>query len=397
MAFRRRCAGWVFVVLGALTVSDAPSAPAAPAALSRAVVAGVGSNVLAAKPASKASKSKASTKPSAKPSTKPLGKACGGAGASSNGQSAAFNDGNEKSLRIGTGNVGGVFFPYGGGIGDAIRNKMQSTKVDVLSTGGSVDNLKLIAAGDLDLALSTVDAATDAVLGNPPYEVPVKVCALAVLYTSYVHILVLDRSSIMEIPDLAGKRVSVGSALSSTEATAERVLRAAGIDPVTGIDRVNSSLAESVAQILEGRIDALFWIGGVPTAAIVDLTNAQPIRFLSATPYQSKLRKDFGNVYQPFVLPAATYAGVNAPIKGLGIGNVLLARNNLSAQTVSRLLEAIFGDLANLRKVHPEARKLNLRGASQPTSIPFHVGAVRFYNAKCVGVGLTDACAKGLR
>jgi uncharacterized protein len=320
-------------------------------------------------------------------------KTCGQTVSSPKTKVSSLGSANNKPLRIGTGNVGGVFFPYGGGISEAIqaRTKLQ---VDVLATGGSVDNLQLLKSGDLDLALTTVDAATDAVVGNSPYGSPVKMCALAVLYTSYVHVVTLATSGITELAGLAGKRISVGSALSSTEATADRLLRAAGIDPLAGIERVNGSLAESVSELLSGRIDALFWVGGVPTAAIVDLTNTQPVRFLDTSAFSATLAREFGNVYQSFKLPTGSYRGVNTDVRGLGIGNLLVAQASLSNQTVEKILQAIFSDLDRLKLVHPEARKLTMLGASQPTAIPFHTGAKGFYRSHCSGSGKAKTCTQ---
>ena len=297
-----------------------------------------------------------------------------------------------RTVRIGTGNIGGVFFPYGGGVGQAIRAAMPSVDVEVLSTGGSVDNLQLLASNDLELALTTVDAATDAVLGNPPYLKPIRVCALAVLYTSYVHVAVRADSAMTAIGDLAGKRVSVGSALSSTEVASDRLLREAGIDPNSGIQRLNQTLAESVAALINGNIDALFWVGGVPTAAIVDLTTARAVRFLATDRYVTALRQHHGKVYQAFTLAAGVYPGVERPIGGLGIGNLLVARADMNPDFVYDALDALFEDLPRVREAHPEAKKLSIAGASQPTAIPFHAGALRFYRERCNGRGLQTVC-----
>ena len=71
--------------------------------------------------------------------------------------------------------------------------------------------------------------------------------------------------------DLKGKRVSTGSPGSATEVMAFRVIEAAGLDKDKDMKRERLGVAESVNAIKDGKIDAFFWVGGLPTAAVTDL------------------------------------------------------------------------------------------------------------------------------
>lgn len=286
-------------------------------------------------------------------------------------------------LVIGTGGTGGVFFPYGGGLARVITEKLENAEATAEVTGGSVDNMKLVQVGDADLGLSTVDSAYDALIGEGAYKDTgaVEACALAVLYTSFVHVVALEEAAIATVADMAGKRISVGSAGSSTEGAADRILAAAGLDPQVDITRDNLSVAESVAAMKDRKIDAFFWIGGLPTAAVTDLvaTPNLAVKFLDTSEFVEGLRAEFGPVYTSFNIPAGTYAGFDSDIPGIGIGNILFVNASMSVELAHQLTETLFTNLDEVRKSHPEAEKLNLEAALQGSSIPFHPGAIQYY------------------
>lgn len=286
-------------------------------------------------------------------------------------------------LVIGTGGTGGVFFPYGGGLARVFTEKLENAEATAEVTGGSVDNMKLIQVGDADLGLSTVDSAYDALIGEGAYKDTgaVEACALAVLYTSFVHVVALEESGITMVAEMKGKRISVGSAGSSTEGAADRILAAAGLDPQADITRDNLSVAESVAAMKDRKIDAFFWIGGLPTAAVSDLvaTPNLPVKFLDTSEFVEGLRAEFGPVYTAFDIPAGTYAGFDSAIPGIGIGNILFVSATMPVALAHQLLDTIFTNLDEVRKSHPEAEKLSLETAIQGSSIPFHPGAIQYY------------------
>src|SRR6185436_7565780 len=116
--------------------------------------------------------------------------------------------------------------PYGGGLARVLSKHVPDLQATAEVTGGSVDNIKLIVAGDADLGFSTIDSALDAVQGIGPYADtgPQKIATLAVLYDSSVHVVARGDAKIAKVADMKGKRVSVGSAGSSTEEIADRLL-----------------------------------------------------------------------------------------------------------------------------------------------------------------------------
>src|SRR6188508_832103 len=138
-----------------------------------------------------------------------------------------------KRLSIATGGTGGVFYPYGGGIAKVISENLPGVEATAEVTAASVDNLKFLKQGTSDIAYTMADTAQDAIAGKEGFEgigaVPVR--TLAVLYSSYVHLVALDDSGITRVADLRGRTVSTGAAGSGTTVLANRIMQAAGLDP----------------------------------------------------------------------------------------------------------------------------------------------------------------------
>src|SRR6266545_4057958 len=179
-----------------------------------------------------------------------------------------------RTLNIVTGGTGGVYIVYGAGLADLLNKKLK-VAASPQSTTASVDNMKLIRDGKADLAFVLADTAYDAVQGKgtfAPPETKADAKALAVLYNNFTHVIVRDDSPIKTIADLKGKRVNTGAAGSGTEIIANRTLEAYGLDPAKDIERQRTGVADAAAQLKDNKIDAFVWSGGLPTAAVSDLT-----------------------------------------------------------------------------------------------------------------------------
>lgn len=289
-------------------------------------------------------------------------------------------------MAIVTGGTGGVFYPYGGGLANVLSEHGDNIQATAQVTGGSVDNIMLLDAGQAEIGFSTVDSTYNAIRGLPPYDIvgPQKVATLAVLYTSYFHVVVNGSKPIRRIADLKGRRVSVGSAGSSTEALADRVLRAAGLDSMADITRDNLSVSESVSALKDGKVAGFFWVGGLPTSAINDLAlSGQPrLRFLSTTAELAEMEKRWPGIYEAYDLPAGTYDGQDRTVPGLGVANLLLVPSRIDDEFVTRVLATFFDNLDQVHRIHPEAKTFSLKTASRKTAVPFHPAAAAFYRAR---------------
>ena len=175
------------------------------------------------------------------------------------------------NLSIATGGTGGVYYPLGGGMANVLSKHVPGMQATAEVTGGSVANLQLIATGKPYIALSMTDAAQDALKGEDKFKgkkVPVR--TLMILYPNRMHVVSVEGTGVNTMADLKGKRVSTGSPGSATEVMAFRVIEAAGLDRDKDMRRERLGVAESVNALKDRKIDAFFWVGGLPTAAVTD-------------------------------------------------------------------------------------------------------------------------------
>jgi hypothetical protein len=291
-------------------------------------------------------------------------------------------------LTIATGGTGGVYFVYGGGLARILTEKMQNTQATAQVTGGSVDNVNLVSAGDADMGLSTLDSVVDALAGQGAYAQGGKreVSVLAVLYDNVLH--VVAQPSINSIADMKGKRIGVGSAGSSTEGWADRALEAAGLNPRTDITRDNLGVAECANAFADGKIAGFFWGGGIPTAAVRDLAQGGrvPMKLVDASKELVAMNAKYPGLYRGFTMPPNSYAGQTTPVPAIGVANVIVVNAKAPNALVTRMLEGIFNHLPDVQGIHPEARKLNLQSAATKTAVAFHPAAEAFYKAKGVAM-----------
>jgi TRAP transporter TAXI family solute receptor len=296
--------------------------------------------------------------------------------------------GRTRFLSIATGGTGGVYYPYGGGIAKIINENLSSVRATAEVTAASVDNLKLIRDGKADLAFTFADTLADAVHGRGAFQAsgPVPVASLAVLYPNFMHLITRASSNIQMTQDLRGRLISTGSPGSGTEVLAFRMLRAAGLDPDRDVRHQGLSVSESVEALKDGKVEAFFWGGGVPTPAVQDLTHTPgiTIRLIPTGQLLPALQKEFADVYFEASVPADAYKGVTTAVPVIGSFNVLVVNKSMDDQLAYDITRLLFEKQSDLGSIHPEARKLSLDTAAVGSPADFHPGAVRLYREKGV-------------
>jgi uncharacterized protein len=296
-----------------------------------------------------------------------------------------------KQLSIATGGTGGVYYPLGGGFGNILGKEMPGVTATAQVTGGSVANLQLIGSGKADIAYSQVDAAWDAVNGTDKFtatgKLPIR--ALVVMYPNHMHVVSVEGTGITKVEDMKGKRVSTGSPGSATEVYALRVIEAAGLDPEKDMRRERLGVAESVNALKDRKIEAFFWVGGLPTAAVTDLaaTPNTKIKVIDIAQYTTKMNEKYGPLYAEAVIPAATYKGMEADAKNNSVWNIMAVNASMDEKLAYDLTRIMLEKRDDLALVHKEA--LNIKPEWQTSSragIPWHPGALKYFKEKGIKV-----------
>ena len=292
-------------------------------------------------------------------------------------------------ISITTGGTGGVYYPLGGGMANSLSKNVPGLQATAEVTGGSVDNLKLIGSGKSEVGFAMVDAASDAAQGLDKFKgnkVPAK--TLMVLYPNRMQVVTIEGSGINTMADLKGKRVSTGSPGSGVEVMTLRVLEAMGIDPKKDIKQERLGAAESVNAIKDRKIDAFFWVGGVPTAALTDLaaTPGIKMKLVDHAQFVDAMNKKYGPLYVKATIEPGSYAGQDKPVTNIDVWNILVASDKLSDKMAYDIVKTLFEKKADLVAVHQEAKNIELKNQSIATPLPMHAGAKKYFEEKGVKV-----------
>jgi TRAP transporter TAXI family solute receptor len=291
-----------------------------------------------------------------------------------------------QNISIATGGTGGVYYPLGGGMAAVLSKYIPGMQATAEVTGGSVDNLKLIGSGKPYIGFTMTDASLDAYRGEDKFKgkkIPLK--TLMVLYPNRMHVVSVEGRGVTKMADLKGKRVSTGSPGSATEVMAFRVIEAAGLDKDKDLKRERLSVAESVNAIKDGKIDAFFWVGGLPTAGVTDLANTpgNKLKMIDHAEVVPAMNKKYGNLYVEDIIPKNIYKGMDSDNKQATVMNILVANETMDDKTAYNIVKTIFDKRDDLIAVHKEAINFKLENQkSNATPIPFHPGAVKYFAEK---------------
>ncbi len=288
-----------------------------------------------------------------------------------------------RRLSIATGGTGGVYYPLGGALARLIGAHVPGVEATAEVTAASVDNLRFLQRGEADLAFTLADTLADAVAGQGPFASsgPLPVRALAVLYSNATQVVARPAVGIERLADLRGRVVSTGSPGSGTEALALRLLAAAGLDPARDVRRQSLAVSASVDAYKDGKLDAFFWSGGLPTAALLDLAHsAGGLHLLPCDDALPSLQRRFGaTLYRPLNIARDTYHGQHVDVPSIAVANVLVVRADFSDDLAFAITRLLFERRADLVAVHAEARNIDVDGAQVGSPAPLHPGAQRYY------------------
>ena len=294
----------------------------------------------------------------------------------------------QRTMSIGTGGTGGVYYPLGGAVANVLSKSLPNVQATAEVTGGSIDNLKLIASGQSEMAFTMADAALDAMQGQDKFKSKVPLQALLVVYPNRMHVVTVEGTGIEKMADLKGKRVSTGSPGGATEVMAFRVIEAAGLDKDKDMKRERLGVSESVNAIKDRKIDAFFWVGGIPTAAVTDLaaTPGMKMKLVDHGETVEKMNAKYGKLYTTSKIKAGSYPGYDKDNSIAEVWNLIVTGDKMSNDDAYAIVKTLVEKKADIVAVHKEAESFSLDNQVQDRSpIPFHPGALKYFKEKGVG------------
>ncbi|MCN9242538.1 TAXI family TRAP transporter solute-binding subunit [Streptomyces sp. RY43-2] len=288
------------------------------------------------------------------------------------------------TVTFSTGTPTGVYQKYGVLLRTAIDKDLPGLDVRLLNSDGSQENVRRVATGKADFTIAAADAVEAYILQDGPGADRLRGCAR--LYDDYVHLVVPRSSPVQSVADLKGRTVAVGPGGSGVRLIADHVLAAAGLDPKTDITPHTAGIGTMPALLKEGRIDAFFWSGGLPTGAITQLSQQSGVRLVPiGSDLVAKLHAQGGGsrYYRAAVMPADAYppAENGSSVQTLAVANVLVTRADMDADLTEKLTRTVIDSRDRIGAQVHAAQLVDLRSAIYTDPLELHEGARRYYRS----------------
>ena len=282
-----------------------------------------------------------------------------------------------RFLSLGTAPPGGAFFVVGGAIAEVLGES--GLRVTAEATKGSGENIRRLASGELDFAISNAAVTYFAARGEDGWGRAYPVQAVMTLAPNVATFVSPRRHEINRIQDLVGNRVVVGVAGAGFEHFIRPIVEAHGVTYEDFTPLYNTQ-AGAVDMLSDDSAAAAFLGGAIPTASIVQATAGMESLLVPLDPeIRSQLPEQYP-FYREAVIPAGTYRGQDEDYLGLDVGSMhVITRADADEEIIYQVTRALWERRASVVEKHPAGRAINENNASRNTGVPFHPGAVRFY------------------
>lgn len=269
----------------------------------------------------------------------------------------------QEVFRIATGSTQGVYHAFAVVLKAAVEKSVPDIRLDIVPTGGSRENLRLLMADKVNLALVQGDTAYECRQHHPTLR------GVASLYTEAAQILVAKASDIVEIDDFRKTNVILGAAGSGTLPNARRILNTLGIYR-NQFDEKIATMTDTREELTQGTAAAAFVIAGAPTPSIKAMGPSVQLMGLDGESIDTLLGK-----YSFFVsttIPAGLYEGQECEITTVGLRALLVAKEDCPDQLVHEILKLILRDEQIdqfLQKVGEEVNLLDVATKGMPLEL----------------------------
>ncbi|MDQ0993455.1 TAXI family TRAP transporter solute-binding subunit [Streptomyces sp. V3I7] len=288
------------------------------------------------------------------------------------------------TITFSTGTPRGVYQEYGERLRAEFHKDMPDLKVKLLDSAGSQQNVRRVANGQADFTIAAADAVETYELGDRRGAGRLR--GVARLYDDYVQLVVPRDSDIRSVSDLKHKRVATGLPNSGVRLIANRVLRAAGIDPAKDITPVSEGIDTGPDRLRNGRIDAFFWSGGLPTNGLVELARTSEVRFV---PIEESLvaklhgQGEAAHYYRATDMPESAYPSVQqgSTVATIAVSNLLMTRKDVDPRLTEWVTRTVIKSRDRIGADVHSAQLVDLRTAIYTDPLTLHEGARRYYQS----------------
>lgn len=274
----------------------------------------------------------------------------------------------------------GAWYALAVGITQGMKKTMPGLGTISILPGGGISNAVGVDRGQAQLGFSQASSIIDALAGAPPFPARAENLRYVLsLFPHKTHVVVLADSGIDDIADLRGKHINVGPRGLLSEDIARRILDGYGMSYAEMASVQNLSFSDSVVQMKDGRLDALFWTSPAPFAVLTDLAQSENIRILTIPEWLvSRLTADNGGLGRA-TIGAGSYAGVDNDVITVESALVLIAARDAPDDLVYHAARVVAENLEELKRISPYLAEIEPAGLFRSFGVPAHPAAERYF------------------
>jgi TRAP transporter TAXI family solute receptor len=284
-------------------------------------------------------------------------------------------------ITIGTAPAGGAFAPVGNAISSVVEANKGELDWVVTSQGtkGTQENIRKLESGDIEFGMANAAISYFANRGDGAWGTPHAVRAVATLAPNVGIFVTTEGSGIEKISDLKGKRVVLGPAGAGFDYFLKPLLEAHGVSYDDLGDVIPGNYLSAAEMLSDGKADAAFMGGAIPIPAVTQLCASQDVVFVQLDKDAPEKLKAYP-FYFPVPVKADAYSDLSEDMVGLNVGNMhLITHAKVDEDVVYQLTKLMYENRAKVAEMHPAGKALNPKNATRDTGVPFHPGAIKFY------------------
>ena len=297
---------------------------------------------------------------------------------------AAAQDGGKAiqktTISLGTATPGGGFPLYGTAFAEIVHAAGSTLSIEPRNTKGSNENIPLLEAGQLDIALVAGEPSYEALMGIGRPATKLKI--LTAMYSSPGMFVVRADSPDKTIRDLVGKRVAFGAKGSGLPILSRYVLDGLGLKQDDDFQSIYLDRAgDGPAMVLDGQIAAL-WGAGIGWPGFTTMAASPPgARFIAPDAGEIARIRAKHSFLKPLTVPAGSYPNQTAPIDSVGSWSFILARESLPDDLAYRLARTLHSAEATFCKKLAQACETTAANtvAAAPKEELIHPGVLRYF------------------
>ena len=297
----------------------------------------------------------------------------------------------KKFIAIVTGGIGGLYYPLGGLLAQALTERVPEVVATGQAGSASIANCNLIRDHQVESAFIQNNAAYSAYNGKAEFEgKPVKnLRGIASLYPESVQIVARADSGIKSLKDIRGKSLIPGDRGSASSVDTLNILSYYGMTfkDFSSVDWLPFSVGAQRLQDQQADVSVI--VAGWPTAAVVELAMSTDVVIVPIDEDAIKMLTTKFPFYTKVIIPKNTYKGMKQDVATITVMAQWVVDEQVPEDVVYKLTKALWEKGKDgmsgadvLAKVHAKGKDVQLKTALSGMAIPLHPGAARYYKEK---------------